>query len=161
MTDPRPGRLFRWIEILGLLGVVASLVFVGLEIRQNTAIARAEAYREFVSEVNQINLAALDDVVAGALTRHYQQGVPYEELTGVERSKWLFIMTAYFRTYEGLYEQVQTGVLDAGAFRLVEGVIRDEPATRFAWLVQREAVSPAFRSFIEERHPFLSRPSSP
>lgn len=135
-------------------------MFVGLEVRQNTRIARAEAYREFVSEVNQISLGALDDVVAGALSRHYMEGVPYEELTGVERSKLLAIMTAYCRTYEGLYEQVQTGVPDPGVFRLIEGQIRDEPGMRFTWLVQRETVSPGFRAFMEERHPFL-RPPSP
>ena len=33
-------------ETLGFLGVMASLVFVGLEIRQNTALARATAFND-------------------------------------------------------------------------------------------------------------------
>lgn len=33
-------------ETLGFIGVVASLVFVGIEIRQNTIVARAAAYQD-------------------------------------------------------------------------------------------------------------------
>jgi hypothetical protein len=36
-------------ETLGFVGVVASLVFVGLEIRQNTAVARGQARHELAA----------------------------------------------------------------------------------------------------------------
>ena len=38
------GKVVR--ETLGFLGVVASLMFVGLEIRQNTAVARGQARQD-------------------------------------------------------------------------------------------------------------------
>lgn len=39
-------------ETVGLVAVVASLVFVGLEIRQNTAVARGQA-RQNLADLNQ------------------------------------------------------------------------------------------------------------
>ena len=45
-----------WPELIGLVGLIASLVFVGFEIRQNTRVARAEAYRALVTEVNSLYL---------------------------------------------------------------------------------------------------------
>ena len=36
-------------ETLAALGVIASMVFVGMEIRQNTAVARASAHNDLVA----------------------------------------------------------------------------------------------------------------
>lgn len=41
----------QWLALVANLGVIASLVFLGLEIRQNTNIAKASAYRENVQDI--------------------------------------------------------------------------------------------------------------
>jgi hypothetical protein len=39
-------KLNDWLEIVGIFAVVASLIFVGLELRQTHLIAMAQAYQE-------------------------------------------------------------------------------------------------------------------
>lgn len=44
-------RIQDWLQIVGMFGVIASLVFVGLEMRQTKDIAISAGYQEgFVSE---------------------------------------------------------------------------------------------------------------
>ena len=50
MADTNEAGRFRdWIEIVATVGVVISLLFVGYEIRQNTAMARGQARQELAA----------------------------------------------------------------------------------------------------------------
>ena len=53
----------KWIDLLGAVGVVASLIYVGLEVRQNTLISRGAAVQSITEQVNdwQIEMASNDD----------------------------------------------------------------------------------------------------
>ena len=46
-------RFRRLAELVGVIGLILSLVFVGLEVRQNTRVAKAEAYRAFATQVSE------------------------------------------------------------------------------------------------------------
>ncbi len=50
----------KWIDLLGAVGIVASLIFVGLEVRQNTLISRGAAVQSITEQVNdwQIEMAS-------------------------------------------------------------------------------------------------------
>ena len=50
-------RVRRTAELIGLFGVMASLIFVGLEIRQNAAATRAATAQEVTSAFRDLNLA--------------------------------------------------------------------------------------------------------
>ena len=50
-------------EVLGFLGVTASLVFVGLEVRQNTIATRATAYQGMGAAVAEVWLEIASDSV--------------------------------------------------------------------------------------------------
>jgi hypothetical protein len=52
-------------EVVGFAGVVASLVFVGVEIRQNTVTARAAAYQAMGEAVSDSWIGVSDDPVKG------------------------------------------------------------------------------------------------
>ena len=44
-------------ETLGFLGVIVSLVFVGLEVRQNSLSVQAATYQELISKIASLNLS--------------------------------------------------------------------------------------------------------
>ena len=48
-------------ELMGFLGVIASLVFVALEIRQNTNIVRGATIQAFADQSSQFSLALAQD----------------------------------------------------------------------------------------------------
>lgn len=54
-------RLNWWLTLLANLGVLGGLVFVGLEIRQNTRQLRAEGARSITESVNAINAGVYSD----------------------------------------------------------------------------------------------------
>jgi hypothetical protein len=45
MGDTKREQIQDWLQIIGLLGVIASLVFVGFEIKQSRDIAKAQMYQ--------------------------------------------------------------------------------------------------------------------
>lgn len=60
----KDGQLQKWAllaEIFGGLAVVLSLVFVGLEVRQNSRALEVSAYQELIGQINDFHLAAVTD----------------------------------------------------------------------------------------------------
>ena len=53
-------------NFLGVVGIVGSLIFVGLELRQNQKLAKTNAYQTRLSEMQQAqrNLALSNDLAA-------------------------------------------------------------------------------------------------
>ena len=47
-------KLSRWLQILGLAGLIASLLFVGLELQQSREIAIADIYQQRAALVIQV-----------------------------------------------------------------------------------------------------------
>ena len=41
----------RWLTLAANLGVIVGIVFLGFEIRQNTNIAKASAYRDNIQDI--------------------------------------------------------------------------------------------------------------
>ena len=45
-----------WFELIGLFGVISSLVFVGVEIRQNTAAVKGATHQTVAEQINELTL---------------------------------------------------------------------------------------------------------
>ena len=54
------GKLNDWLQVVGLFAVVASLIFVGLQMRQDHAIALSGIYQARAQLTADINLASTD-----------------------------------------------------------------------------------------------------
>jgi hypothetical protein len=71
----------RWknlLEGLGIVAIIASLIFVGLQLRQAQDIALAEGYLSMLSTRNEINNSIRDEVEV------WNKGLSGEELTADE-----------------------------------------------------------------------------
>lgn len=94
-------------ETIGFLGVVSSLVFVGLEIRQNNAIARAQTRQALASEYREFwSALAFDDQLAEI------QG----PALGGSDSRASIIQWVRMRLMENVYHQYKEGVIDESVF---------------------------------------------
>lgn len=94
-------------ETIGFIGVVASLVFVGLEIRQNNAIARAQTRQALASEYREFWTAlAFDD----RLAEIQNPGL------GGSDSRASIIQWVRMRLLENVYHQYREGVIDESVF---------------------------------------------
>jgi len=140
-------------EAAGAGAVVASLLYVGRQVRQNNRIARAEAYRDVtMGWARLLHLWADDRPAAKALVRS-GSGTRLTDLAEDDREAFLLRIAATFRVFETIYHQVNEGVLDSEALDMLWG--RDTGSTplfRDAWAQLRGSYRAEFRTFVERRY---------
>ena len=106
-------------EILGFLAVVASLVFVGLEIKENNIQARAAAYQELGLSVSQAWMSVAQDRELNNLMRNSQRAGNdpswWEQQDQAALDQLFSLNIGILRQYETVYKQVAEGLLDEDA----------------------------------------------
>ena len=136
-------------ESVGLLLVVASMVFVGFEIRQNTVASRAAAYQA----IGIATAAAFD---SQAHDRQYLKAVT-QGAAAMDTIDWwqrAMKLTVFARLGETVLLQVEDGVLPTDAMVRLGYVgwqgIFDEATEACVWPLIRSGVSESFRRFVED-----------
>lgn len=156
-----PRRSMREIgEAVALLGVVASLVFVGLELRQTRIAAQAAAYQELgiaVAEnwMGRANDRALNDLVLVAATG---DSAAWADLEASDVYLLRSYVLANIRLYETAYLQVEQQLLEADAMeRLGWTSFLNSQFLERMWPQARPMVSPAFAAYLEAEQPGLGK----
>ena len=154
-------RTFNLIEVLGLVAVAVSLVFVGLEIRQNTIASRAAAYQEHGSHLanNWLTLAQDPELVRIYIANEDN----WDELTEVEKAQLTYAYIAILRSYETILLQVEEGLLDQDAMDRLGWGEAFKPGYQVQMLWPNIAVylNPDIREHLEAKFPYLlDRPGS-
>ena len=140
-------------ETLGFLAVVASLVFVGIEIRQNTAVARGQA-RQDLAALNQewLVLMGQDAEWNDIYNRAWRDE---GELTELESRRATFMMLLNLRRMENVYLQYREGLVDESALSSYGlqggGAIYRGPRFTAYWENGRNGFDPGFVEFFNQR----------
>lgn len=74
-------RTNQWLTLVANLGVIAGLVFLGYEIRQNTNIAKASAYRENIQDIAEWRELFISDAEVARLYATYSSQAPRRSTT--------------------------------------------------------------------------------
>ncbi|NIL94337.1 MAG: hypothetical protein GTO71_07840 [Woeseiaceae bacterium] len=144
------------IEVLGLIAVAVSLIFVGLEVRQNTIASRAAAYQEHGSHLSDQWLALAQDP---ALSRLYMASEDnWDELTELEKAQLTYVWIASLRSYETILLQVEEGLLDQDAMDRLGWGEAFEPGyqAKMLWPGIAKNLNPHMREHMEAKFPYLS-----
>ena len=143
-------KLSTWAELAGLAAVVVSLVFVGFEIRHNTATTSSQALLDLNDAVNTVMLLQSADAdLAEIVIRGHKnpQSLSEIEMFRYERLIWSVLnsMEAAFNFYEsGLLSPEQyEGWLAASCVEL------SIPGSVYIWRKNKLAFSPSFNDFLE------------
>ena len=113
----RSGSSRQWVELFTAIGVVLSLLFVGFEIRQNTAVARAQSRNEIASLSQEWLLVLSQDAALNHAYRTYWSDGNIAELTDTDVSQARFFMTALVIRLEATYLNYEEGLLPEEALR--------------------------------------------
>lgn len=97
---------------LAALGVIASLLFVGWEIRQNTNVARAAAIQATGDQILawQTELATDEDYIR--MMTYLRNGGSFAELSPEDKVRYQVAVSATVRIMEGRYRQMKLGIID-------------------------------------------------
>ena len=134
-----------WIQLLGMLGVLGGLIFVGLEMRQNYEIALGNQHQGRT----ELRAALLMSPLEGNIDAVKVQFLDWEEQT--EEQKQITIQIQRFRwaLLENLFFQYNLGLISEGVWRQTEGNIRryyDRCELRDA--ITLSLSNPAFQEYV-------------
>jgi len=147
-------------ELLGAIGVIASLVYLATQIRQsreqmgaNTRAVRASTQHDIFENLNDISMRPLDDPANYEAVR-VGMGNP-EQLREADRLRFQFWAGGLLLGYENAYYQYRSGLLDEDRWHFY----RDQLASLFQnvapgftqwWRTSRVPWTPEFVALMEE-----------
>ena len=142
--------VYYFSQIVAVVGIFASLIFVGLQIRQNTKAIKATSHHAVTDSFNAINTLILSDPKVARIWRLALAGS--EEFNEDERISANFMFLANMRIFETLYYQYKNGTLDK---KLLDAELKTlkwsvtHPGVQAWWVANPISLSAEFRAFID------------
>ena len=145
-------------QIIAVVAIFGSLIFVGIQIRQNTRATRAASHNAVSNALNEINRMFAENA---DLTRIWLAGnADRRTLNPEERWRFDSLCRAYMHVCETMYVQASLGTGDKGVMLAEEDGIKAvfaSPGSREWWSENPYGFSKKFRSYIAR----LSQVSNP
>ena len=132
-----------WLEGIGIVAVVASLIFVGLQVRQERSIAIVESFSnrtEFTLEMANL-ISANRDVWTAGLDGKEQNPADLAVFGAIAQSVEYYYMYRFARDY-----QIGIGSADTNAQKYAF-VLHQYPSLREIWMAKGEQVKVRKRVF--------------
>ena len=139
-------------EAVAALGVIASLVFVGYEIRQNTTVARAAAYQEIGFNVLETWRQIAHDPDLASLLVLTADSARWEEIDPVGRLQLVAVDVGQMRAWEAIYRQVNEGLLPDDAITQFGYGTGMSAWSRHIWPSVKRRIPPDFAEFVERHY---------
>ncbi len=138
-------------QFLAAGSVVLSLLFVAYEVRQNTKVARQEAYITFTENMNATAFSIANDGELAALLGRVMEGAEPADFTTAQRLRIELSFISLLRVWEGLYRSREEGIADNRYFRNLSSGMHpfDTRYFRALWPTFRETVTVEFAEFFE------------
>ena len=149
-------KLSEWAhiaEVTGAVAIVASLIFVGLEVQENTRVNRLTMDRTIDQQSIALNLLIAespdlaDILVKGELDR--------DNLTPAEQARFDNYCLSRFGSYENIVGDYYAGFVADVEFQLWAKHFEfrfDKPGYRQFWIAHRNVYFESFRHWGDERY---------
>ena len=125
-------------EFVGAFAVVATLIYLAFQVRQNTKAMRANALQAVMEGSRDVHLFAAGNPQIRSITLKSRAG---GELTEDEALAYSFHTNAILRNFQSAHFQLEEGLLDPAVF---EAVFDGSMATLGG--------NPYFREFVDTAH---------
>ena len=139
-------------DMLASIGVIGSLIFVGLEVRQNTKAVQATAIQDFTDAFReQAGLYISDPELTSIIVRANQD---MSSLTAEESQRFFGLYISSVITLQGSFRQWQLGVLPDEEWEVVQVAACSDmelPAFQTLWSQVRGGLAPSFVEALERR----------
>ena len=134
------------LTLIANISVVAGIVFLGIELNQNTSVLKGQAQADLTT--NRINYAVrmMDPVTADLVVKARGGGM----LTASEQVRYEGLLRTLFLSWEFEYYQLQNGLLEevpAVAWRRLYSTM---PQMGDYWSSFRHSLTPEFATFLEQ-----------
>ena len=139
------------IEVTGAIAVFLGLVFVGLELRQNTNAVEAATFQSLTDASNDFIMTIASDA---ELNRIYTSGLAdVSSLNSDEYQRFYMTIRSFWVRMQNVYSQWQRGTLSDDDWRLYQAVIcadqNDESGMKATFDEHRMILSEEFQQFVD------------
>ena len=138
-------------EVLGAVAVVLTLVYLAVQIRQNSQAVKNSAAQTLLTEANEsLRVASSDPATARAVILGQTL---FEELSEEGRAQFVTWMFAWMRTTELAYFQYVQGYIDEEIWegqRAHQQQLIHAPAIKKWWAHRRCFFSQRFQNYMDE-----------
>lgn len=136
-------------EIVSALAVVISLIFVGIQVRQNTVVTERANARQTASDHQRSLENFLDETMADIILRGLEA---LDSLTQVERYRFDNATSVWLETVEQAFADSKIGAFPDDllvAYRNRLYIMLDRPGGLVWWEQHQSWFSPSFRADVE------------
>ena len=143
------------IEILGLVAIIGSLIFVGIEIRQNSLAVRGATHQSISEQVTKLYMHVatnerLSKLVSQMLPDDTSDDNLRNKLNAADQLSLDFTILTGLRRIENIYLQESDGILSEKAFERIGLEFYQTPFSRETWEKYKTGFDKNFIDFFEK-----------
>ena len=143
-------KIENWVNIAASAGVILGILFLGLEIRQNTEMMKSQA-RDSITEKQMMfsEWVTTEPEMAKAITAA-SEGL--DKMQPEQAMMYVYFLAGVWREWENSYYQFQRGLFDVEEFEPRMARWRSQmqtPAARVQWGRTRMWYAPGFRAVVD------------
>ena len=144
-------KLNDWMQVVGIFAVVASLIFVGLEMRQAQEISMSQAYQSRAAAVVEWDSAFAANPAALSAQRKAADGAA-DEITTEEYEALRYTLLGVFNLYDNAHYQYQKGFVSQEFWGMTRGNLKSQmmnPVASAIFLKKvDQGIRPDFRDVV-------------
>ncbi len=133
------------------VGVIASFIYVAIQIRNNTRAVRAAAFQNLVaSNTSKLDELARNGELCSLILRG---GDDFESLDRVEKARFRFDTLGFMQRVENAYMQHSIGTIresDWASLQTMLETVMSVPGRRVAWNMMKSHMSLEFRTYVDD-----------
>ena len=141
-------------EAISIVAVLVTLVFLILEVRENTAAIRTEAYGGNITRMNDWRMQLASDPELSRMFARFNEGeLSGSELDLTERQQFVLFYSSLWSIYESAYFARNYGTLGESEWSRFELMMCQQFGLSTAqgmWPMMDRILSPEFRTYTEE-----------
>jgi hypothetical protein len=142
---------FAWLgATMSGVGVLASIVYVSIQIRNNTRAVRASAYQQVVNSFAAISFDIAKD--KNLVDLYLRAGRDFASLSELERAQYSLMLLSFLRRAENVFFQTEFHLLHTEHWSGIRDSIKAivaSPGARTCWSEIKNRLNPEFRVFID------------
>jgi hypothetical protein len=149
-------KLSEWADVAEIVGgaaIIASLIFVGLQVRENTQVVKLTSDRALDQQNLVLNMAVAESTeLAGILVRGESDR---DSLSAVEQTRFDNYCFSRFGGFENAIGNYAQGFVPVDEYEVWAVYFKNrlgKPGYRQFWVEYREGFFPLFRAWADEQY---------
>ena len=142
-------------EIVGAVGVIASLIYVGLEVRRNTTALRTQAHESMVSGyiASIARITENASVIARAFPSTYEE---FSTFSAEDKMVYFSVIFGFFKHFEQMHTHYQRGLIAEDEWDAWSEHVRmqfHQPGVQWWWSMRKNSFLRSFRTYLDSSEP--------